>query len=231
MSIPGSITQVLVTLVLVIPGFVFQIVRIRMHGRTPADEEITTRILTAIAVSAIFALLYVVILGSALTDSEDLQVQARLHPRSWALLGLFAAFVVPAVAACVYSWARQSEWWERRDNRLTRLFDRLTRIDPRPTAWDVAFNNLDECFIRVRTRDGTWYAGWFGGRSYASSYPDPHSLFVEVAIDVDKNGKLGVPIEGSTGAIIDCSNADWIELLVSPEQDESGIMVSTEVPS
>src|SRR5689334_2173320 len=106
-SIPDSIAQVLVTLVLVIPGFVFQIVRIRMHGRTPADDEITTRILTAIAVSTIFALFYIVFLGSALTDSDDLQVQARLHPRSWAFLGLLAAFVVPSVVACVYSWVRQ----------------------------------------------------------------------------------------------------------------------------
>ncbi|MFW5472298.1 DUF6338 family protein [Knoellia sp. CPCC 206450] len=230
MSIPDSITQVLVTLVLVIPGFVFQIVRIRMHGRSPADEEITTRILTAIAISTIFALVYVGVIGSDLTNSGDLQVQARLHPRRWAILGLLAAFVVPAVVACAYSWARQREWWAGRDSRFTRLFDRLTRIDPRPTAWDVAFNNLSECFVRVRTRDGTWYAGWFGGRSYASSYPDPHTLFVEVAIDIDENGKLGAPIEGSTGAVIDCSNADWIELLVSPEQVESGTMVGTEVP-
>jgi len=217
----------LATLVLVIPGFVFQIVRIRLLGRRPGDNEITTRILTAIAVSTIFALSYIVAVGTTFVDADHLQGEALDHPRQYAVLGLLAAFFIPALAACIYAWVAQSVWWT--SNRFTLRFGQWTHIDPRPTAWDAVFGNLDECFIRVRTRDKTWYAGWFGGRSYASSFPDPQSLFVEVAYKIDENGKLGEPIEGSNGAIIDCTDAVWIELLISPEQTASGTLEGTEV--
>lgn len=222
MSIPGSIAQILATLVLVIPGFVFQIVRIRLLGRKPGDNEITTRILTAIAVSTMFALAYIVCIGETVADTDNLQDEALRHPREYALLGLLAAFVIPVIVACIYALVSQSGWWT--SERWAPHSERWTRIDPRPTAWDAVFGNLEECFIRVRTRDKTWYAGWFGARSYASSFPDPQSLYVEVAYKIDDNGQLGQPIEGSNGAIIDCSDAVWIELLVSPEQAASGTM-------
>lgn len=34
-------------------------------------------------------------------------------------------------------------------------------------------------------RDGTWFAGYYGPDSYASSYPDPPNLFVEACFDFD----------------------------------------------
>lgn len=227
MSIPSSITQILVTLVLVVPGFVFQGVRIRLRGRTPGDTEITTRILSAIVVSTIFALIYILVLGSTIVEPETLQDDALGHPRVYALLGLAAAFVVPAVAAYVFAGIAGTDWWETQRQRL--LSDRWTRIDPRPSAWDAVFGDIGECFVRVRTREKTWYAGWFGGDSYASSWPDPQTLFVEVAYKIDADGEIGDPVEGSSGAFIDCTGADYIEFLTSPDQEASGTIEPTEV--
>lgn len=227
MSIPNSVTQILVTLVLVVPGFVFQSVRIRLRGRTPGDTEVATRILSAIVVSTIFALIYILVLGSSLVEPNELQGDALRHPRGYALLGLGAAFVVPVLAAYLFAGIASSQRWESLRQRL--LSDRCTRIDPRPSAWDAAFGDIGECFVRVRTRDKIWYAGWFGGDSYASSWPDPQTLFVEVAYKIDENGKIGNPVESSNGAFIDCTDADYIEFLASPDQVVSGTIGTTEV--
>jgi hypothetical protein len=226
-SIPNSVTQILVTLVLVVPGFVFQGVRIRLRGRTPGDTEVATRILSAIVVSTIFALVYILVLGSSIVEPEQLQDDALRHPRGYALLGLAAAFVVPVLAAYFFAGIASSDRGERLRQRL--LSHRWTNIDPRPSAWDAAFGDIGECFVRVRTREKTWYAGWFGGDSYASSWPDPQTLFVEVAYKIDASGKIGDPVESSTGAFIDCTDADYIEFLTSPDQDASGTIGTTEV--
>lgn len=46
MSIPSSVTQLLVLLVLIVPGFVYQAVRIQLRGRAVSDSELSTRIIT-----------------------------------------------------------------------------------------------------------------------------------------------------------------------------------------
>lgn len=227
MSIPSSITQILVTLVLVVPGFVFQGVRIRLRGRTPGDTELATRILSAIVVSTVFALLYILALGSSVAQPDTLQDDALAHPRAYALLGLAAAVAVPAAAGYLFTRLASTAWWAQLRQRL--LSEQWTRIDPRPSAWDAVFGDIRECFVRVRTSEKIWYAGWFGGESYASSWPDPQNLFVEVAYKIDANGKIGDPVENSSGAFIDCSDAEYIEFLSSPDQDGSGTMDATEV--
>ena len=229
MTIPNSVTQVLVTLVLIVPGFVFQGVRIRLRGRTPGDTELATRIVSAIALSTVFALVYVVVLGSIVADTDHLYGDALRHPRAYAVLGLAAAFVVPAGAAYLVVRIGATDRWQRASSRV--LSDRWTRIDPRPSAWDVAFQDIVPCYVRVRQQDGSWFAGWFGERSYASSWPDARSLFVEVSMQIDTDGKIGEPVDGSTGAVIDCTEAVLIELLASPAEGQSGTMETTEVSS
>lgn len=229
MSIPSSITQVLVTLVLVVPGFVFQGVRIRLRGRTPGDTELATRILSAIVVSTVFSLGYIFALGSRIVQPKVLQDDVLDHPRTYALLGLAAAVVIPALAGYVVTRIASTARWGRLRQSL--LSDQWTRIDPRPSAWDAVFGDIEECFVRVRTSDRTWYAGWFGGDSYASSWPDPQNLFVEVAYKIDENGKIGDPVEDGTGAFIDCASAEYIEFVASPDRDASGTIEATEVVS
>lgn len=226
MSIPSSVTQILVTLVLVVPGFVFQAVRIRLRGRTPGDTEIATRILSAIVVSTVFALLYIFLLGSIVVEPDQLQAEAVQSPRWYALLGLAAAIIVPAGAAYGFTGLAGSKYGERARSLL--LSDRWTRIDPRPTAWDAAFADISECFVRVRTRDKTWYAGWFGTNSYASSWPDPKTLYVELAYKVTESGRIEEAVDGSNGAFIDCTDVDYIEFVAPPDDQPSGTMSAQE---
>jgi len=47
--IPSTPAQLLTTLLLVLPGFVYQEVRIRLRGRAPGEQELTSRLLRAIA--------------------------------------------------------------------------------------------------------------------------------------------------------------------------------------
>lgn len=216
MAIPSSVTQLLVTLVLVVPGFVYQAVRIRIVGRRPGDTDLPTRVMRAIVISTLFALCYLVILGPEITTAAQAQAQLAEHPRRFALLGLVAAFVLPTISAVLLNR-------NQIDLKLTIPFvlhpiktlraEEWTRYDPRPSAWDVAFEGAAVGFVRVRMSDGTWVAGYYGPNSYASSHPDPRNLYLEMAYEVDNKGEIGKPITGTAGVVIDCTDAVVVELL------------------
>jgi hypothetical protein len=218
--IPTTVTQVLITLVLVIPGFVYQEARTRLHGRKPSDAELTSRLLRAIAASTIFALLYVVILGPYLSDLKKGQAAALAHPRFSALLALLGAFAIPMLVAFLLDLPRTRDAWRHPFNSLRLM---LSTYDPQPSAWDVAFARASKGFVRVRMKDGTWFAGYFGQNSYASSFPDPRSLFVEFEYSIDQNGAIGDPIEGSVGSVIECTDAVLIELLSPVDASEASV--------
>jgi len=234
MTVPSSITQLLILLVLVVPGFVYQTVRIRLRGRTPSDTELSTRILLAIIGSTFFALVYVLVLGPYLADAVDLKREDLLdHPRLAAIAGLLAAIGIPGAVALLQvlvprflAWiGGKSDWWATVTS--SDLWKRATaplrpanwsRVDSRPSSWDVAFSAASPGYVRVRVQNGTWYAGWFGENSYASSFPDPQSLFVERSFQVTADGEITGEVPNSVGAVIDCREAVLVELLAPAEE-------------
>lgn len=211
--VPSTATQLLITLVLIVPGFVYHGVLIRVGGRTPADADLSSRLMRAIVASTIFALIYLVAAGpsveAALTRTP---AEALSHLRPYAISSIVGVVVVPVLAAAVTAWVLGSDRFRKIKYEV--LPDRWNRVDPRPSAWDVAFAAAeDPCFVRVQMKDGTWYAGYFGPNSYASSFPDPQSLFLEISYAVDNDGQILGAIEGNPGAIVDCSESVLVELL------------------
>lgn len=209
--IPSTATQLLATLVLIVPGFVFQGVLIRLRGRTPSDADLPSRIMHAIVASTIFALIYLAAIGPQIVSLDEAQANALEHLRLHAGLGLGAAFVIPALSALAIHHIRSSPLWQNAAEKLQP--SNWSRIDQRPSGWDVAFEATLPTFVRVQMKDGTWYAGWFAENSYASSWPDPRTLYVEVSFQVDDDGTLKDPVKNSAGAVIDCTDAVLVELL------------------
>jgi hypothetical protein len=72
--------------------------------------------------------------------------------------------------------------------------------------------------------------GLFGENSYATSFPDARSLFVEVEYDVADDGTIGKPIMGSVGSVIDCAEAVLVELLASQPSAGAQSTQTQEVP-
>lgn len=211
---PSSVTQLLLLLLFVVPGFVYQAVRISVRGRLPLDIELSTRIVRAIVSSGIFALVYLVILGEHLIDAAQGRGFGFEHPRLGALLALLGGIIIPAVLALfrVPDW----DWLARLSARLPQI----TKYDPTPTAWDQAFQNIGECFIRVLNNDNRWIAGYYGPGSYATSYPEPHQLFLEKAFHVSDDGTIGEEIDATQGVFIDCTEIQLLQVVAAIEVQE-----------
>lgn len=83
---------------------------------------------------------------------------------------------------------------------------------PYPTAWDYYFKNRKPCFILVHLKNGHKIGGFYGNKSYATSFPQHGDLYLEKVIRVNENGNFIEIIEDSEGTIISNDAYVYIEL-------------------
>lgn len=210
---PTSVTGLLIFLLFVVPGFVYQATRISVRGRLPFDLELSTRIVRAVVTSGIFGLVYLLLLGSTLIDAVHGSGFGFEHPRVGALVALLGGIVLPAALALV-----PAPDWEWVGNLRAR-FPEIVKYDFTPTPWDKAFQSAEECFIRILTNDNRWIAGYYGSASYATSYPEPHQVFLERAFEVSEDGTIGREIDGTRGVIVDCTAIQLLQVLAGTEAE------------
>lgn len=92
-----------------------------------------------------------------------------------------------------------------------------------PTPWDAFFarerrgNNERGLDVRVHFRRNNDaddadvdVGGFYGKRSFASSYPAPRQLYLEVGYKIDPVNKSGAPISNSAGILVNCEAAQYI---------------------
>lgn len=210
---PSTVLQLGLLALVVLPGITYQFLRESWRGPVPGERDLGERVLRSIAASILLDLLYLIVAGPALirlarsVGTDGWQGIAG-NAREAGLLGLLLFVVVPASAAGAVTW------WQRR-----RLGD--ARYRSTPTAWDRMFENRGSCFIRIRLRDGAWAGGWYGSRSYASSYPQPPELFLQTAWVMDPDGRFVQPVERSGGLHVRGTDLDVLELLLPAEVQQS----------
>jgi Family of unknown function (DUF6338) len=87
----------------------------------------------------------------------------------------------------------------------------LRPISPIPTGWDWIFSTTDPCYVLITLNDGTEIAGYFGGRSMASSEPEHKDIYIEQVYKMPEDGGTWEAVEGSLGMHIDGTNIAYIE--------------------
>ncbi|MEU0166168.1 DUF6338 family protein [Streptomyces iakyrus] len=201
MQPPSSVTQLVLVVVALLPGVVYQFVRENRRGPVPGETDLGHRLLRALTASIVLDGLYFAVLGGELAR--------LLRPESFpertreaALYALLLLFALPALGALALSWS------ERR-----RLRGRYRRT---PTAWDHMFRDRGGAFVRVRLKDGTWVGGWYGGKSYASSYPQGPELYLESSYRMAADGSFLARVESTRGLYVRGEDIDILELLAPP---------------
>lgn len=218
--VPTSAASLLITLLFVVPGFVYQAVRISVRGRLPLDVDLPTRLIRAIVSSGIFALVYLLIFGRLFVDAAHQKGAVFEHPRLGAAFALLCGIVAPSVLAILPTLNWQWLPFREKMEKLTERATRITRYDPTPTAWDKTFQSISDCFIRILNQEGRWIAGYYGADSYATSFPEGHQIFLERAHQVAADGTIGDPIDGSRGVLVDCSNIQLLQVVAADQREE-----------
>ncbi|PRY38196.1 DUF6338 family protein [Umezawaea tangerina] len=204
MQAPSTVVQLVLLVLLVLPGVSYQFVRERLRGPVPWERDLGERVLRAIVASIALDAGYLAVAGPALVRMVRGTPPGELagfvqQPRAVGLVAVLLFLVVPGAAAFAVSLV------ERRRRRST--YQRT------PTAWDHAFRDREPCFVRVRLKDGNWAGGWYGHRSYASSYPHPAELYLESARVMAPDGRFGPKVEGTAGLRLRAEDFDVLEFV------------------
>lgn len=205
---PSTVIQVALLILFVLPGITYQFLRERWRGPTPEERDLGERVLRAVAASVVLDAVYLTVAGPELlrlvhgpsSGGWDGLVQ---RPRLVGVAALVLFIVVPAAAASGVSYVQRSR--QKATYRRT------------PTAWDHAFRNRQPCFIRARLKDGCWVGGWYGTRSYSTSYPQSAELFLESARRMSRDGSFGARVNQTAGLYIRTSDIDVLEFVESSE--------------
>lgn len=82
-----------------------------------------------------------------------------------------------------------------------------------PTPWDQLFYriNCDRVLsngvkLALVTKSGVRLCGYFGKKSYASTFPSPGQIYLQRLTDPDSDR----PLEPATGALINCAELEYI---------------------
>lgn len=206
--IPNTGVGLLIAVLFVMPGSVYQFVRSRLRGPAPDDASATNRVLRALAVSAFLVTIYAATAGPHLLSlllrahaQFTLGDQLLEHGRELALWALILLFLIPAVLAAL-DFLRLRLGWTL---RLT--------YDPTPRAWDYAFRDIDPTYVRLLTTEGVWLGGWYGPNSFVSSYPEPREIYIEVAHLMNDDGSFGDEQNGSGGLYVRCDDIRSVEFV------------------
>lgn len=97
----------------------------------------------------------------------------------------------------------------------------LNPVHVMPTAWDWKFGNMSYEWILVTLKDGTRFAGFCGGGSFASSEPSERDIYIQWVYDIDDDGVW--ISRGETGVLIAAAEIQTIEFWpFTPKEDHDG---------
>ncbi|WDM16635.1 hypothetical protein J3S85_37280 [Streptomyces lavenduligriseus] len=198
MQLPATVAQLILLVVALLPGVVYQFVRESRRGQVPGERDLGHRLLRALTVSVVLDSVYVAVLGGR---PVELAQPGRFpgHSREAALYALTLLFVLPALAALTVS---------RFEERRLRARYRGT-----PTAWDHMFRDRGGCYLRARLKDGTWVGGWYGNNSYATSFPQAPELYLERSYRMAVDGTFGDKVQNTRGLYVRGEDIDILELV------------------
>ena len=99
------------------------------------------------------------------------------------LLFVGATILIAFVVGVTFSYIKHNEVI----NKLLRIF-KISLFPSTPTAWDYMFAKQERHYMIVTLNNDEKIRGWYSSKSFASSDPDIHDLFIEKAFVLGKDG-------------------------------------------
>lgn len=207
--LPTTVQQILLLVLFVMPGVVYQTVRGRLRGPAPDNREATFRVLRAIAVSAALDLAYIAVFTNIIVQAATVPGNLQQSARQLALLAFGCTILIPVVLA---SAAHFISVWRQRG--FKRSFTDFWQYNATPTAWDWFGNSWTTGYVRVLTKEGKWVGGRIDANSYVSSHPEPRDIYIGLAYELDKSGNFMDPVsDGRASMWVRCDDVQLVQFI------------------
>lgn len=168
-----SLDAVNVALVFIVPGYIISTFRAHfITGQKLGGTDYLIRLLSLSTVNFTIS-------GWTIY----LAVAWNSDPIVRALVWLLVLGISPAIIGLISGLASKREWLRRIYGRLG-----LQPIHIIPTSWEYKFSTLNASWLLVVLKDDTKFAGYWSGKSFASSQPDERDLLIEQIFDIPEIG-------------------------------------------
>jgi hypothetical protein len=84
-------------------------------------------------------------------------------------------------------------------------------LHPTSKAWDYFFGTRRPCYVLVHLKNGSLIGGFYGGNSYASSFPNQEEIYLEEVWKVNEEGEFQDRIDSTAGIWIQREAFDYLE--------------------
>lgn len=89
---------------------------------------------------------------------------------------------------------------------------------PYPTAWDFLFDQREPAFLLIHLTDGDLIGGYWGGQSYAGSFPNDGDIYMEAVYKLNEDGGFGERVANTRGVLLRKEQYSFIEMFDVPEE-------------
>jgi hypothetical protein len=136
--------------------------------------------------------------------------------QGWTLFVLAFAliFVLPVAIGLIVSYG----YYHRSLNSLLLKVSGAFNLRPLPSmpnAWDDVFFRISQSegvWLIVALKDGEFFGGWFGGKSFASTNPEDRDIYIEKIFQIDKSGAWHDTTR-PTGILVKLDNVKHIQVI------------------
>lgn len=100
---------------------------------------------------------------------------------------------------------------------LAHLFEHLFVLE----SENLGKRGLDAMSARIHLNNGKLLGGYWGGNSYAGSFPNDGDIYLEAVYSVDDAGHFGEVMPNSRGVLLRKDQYSYIELFSAPSEELS----------
>lgn len=188
-----SFTTTFFTLAFLIPGFIFFIIYRKF---VPAQSTLKeSALLSFLLVTCVNYGFWSWLLFAIYQSEFNIN-----HPYWTGAFWLFIIFISPAILGFAWGLINKYQLFDKILNKIG-----INIIKSIPTSWDYKFNKInDPVWILVTLKDGSYVAGYWGSKSFASSESTERDLYIEEVYTINstkqwektKNDNDGILIQG-----------------------------------
>lgn len=198
---PDTSDKILLFLFFVLPGLVaIQVYSLKFP---PAKRELSSATFEAILYSAINLILWFWWVHPLSTTKWE-----KLNPVEIT----FALFII-----CLISPYLLAMIWH--ELRTESMHYRMGYDHPIPRGWDFFIRNNNHFFVLFHLKNGKMVGGYFGSRSFASTFPQEPEIYCEKVCRVDDRGEFTEWVEGSLGTVMKVSDCERVEFFCADDKE------------
>jgi len=197
---PNTLDAILIVAYCLVPGYLFTLARQTvLVGDKRGRNQI---VLESIAGSMVFwAVFAPIVLNNKTVVLTEKSFVAQNWVGFWCVTAL--CLILPPILGLLVGWLQRERWFGK--------LDWLPIKSSIPKAWDYVFSQERARWVLVTLTDDTRVAGFFGGDSFASSYPNDEDLYIQQVHAVDENGRILHALPGAHSVWVPRTTIKFVE--------------------